>query len=154
MSDLIKKIVSGGQTGVDRASLDYAIENSIPHGGWCPKGRGAEDGALEDKYQLTETESEDVSQRTEWNVRDSDGTLLLTPGKPQDGTILTIECALQYQKPILILQLDSKPAVNTFQSWIKDNGIETLNIAGPRESHAPGQGYSSAKLALTTLIPC
>jgi hypothetical protein len=72
------KIVSGGQTGADRAALDWAIFHDLPHGGWCPKGRKAEDGVIPDQYQLTETSSASYPQRTQWNVRDSDGTVIFT----------------------------------------------------------------------------
>ena len=83
---MLTRIVSGGQTGVDRAALDVALELSIPCGGWCPKGRKAEDGALPARYPLKETPSEEYAQRTTWNVRDSDGTLILTHGAPTGGT--------------------------------------------------------------------
>ena len=83
------KIISGGQTGADRAALDFAIDHGIEHGGWCPKGRWAEDGAIAERYPLKETPSADVAQRTEWNARDSDGTLVITEGAPVAGTALT-----------------------------------------------------------------
>src|SRR5229473_2876346 len=97
----IKKIVSGGQTGADRAALDFAIAHQIPHGGWCPKGRKCEDGTLADRYELKETPSNDYPQRTEWNVRDSDGTVIfsiapvLTGGSKQ-----TVNLAMKHQKPL------------------------------------------------------
>ena len=88
-SFLVEKIVSGGQTGVDRAALDVALELGIPCGGWCPRGRRAEDGALSARYPLMETPSDDYVQRTTWNIRDSDGTLILTRGEPTGGTAQT-----------------------------------------------------------------
>jgi hypothetical protein len=94
-------IVSGGQCGVDRAALDVALDLHLPCGGWCPKGRRAEDGALAARYPLTETPWWGYPQRTEWNVRDSDGTLVLTRGRTDRGTQLTIELAARLGKPCL-----------------------------------------------------
>ena len=100
----IKKLVSGGQTGVDRAGLDVALARGIPCGGWCPRGRIAEDGVISERYPLTETDSVDPSQRTEFNVRDSDATLVLWDGRGTDGTRLTIECAQKYARPLLSMR--------------------------------------------------
>ena len=94
------KIVSGGQTGADRAALDWAIFHDIPHGGWCPKGRKAEDGILSAQYQLTETPSASYPQRTQWNVRDSDGTVIFTiSAKLSGGSKLTADAAIKFGKP-------------------------------------------------------
>jgi hypothetical protein len=134
----LRKIVSGGQTGVDRAGLDAAIALNIPHGGWCPKGRKAEDGTVPPVYQLRETPSADYTQRTEWNVRDSDGTLILTREEPTGGTALTIKLAAAYAKPCLVIDLNASPAPDTVSAWLAANHIEVLNIAGPRESGCPG----------------
>ncbi len=98
------KIVSGGQTGADRAALDWAIKKGIPHGGWCPKGRKAEDGRIDAKYQLQDTPSSNYLQRTEWNVRDSDGTVILSIGKRLSGNSSgTLELAIKHRKPYLHL---------------------------------------------------
>ncbi|PSQ85488.1 MAG: molybdenum cofactor carrier, partial [Bacteroidetes bacterium QH_2_63_10] len=86
----MRKIISGGQTGVDRAALDAALAFNVPVGGWCPKGRRAEDGQIPDRYPLEETPSEAYEQRTAWNVRDSDGTLIITDGSLEGGTALTM----------------------------------------------------------------
>jgi hypothetical protein len=138
---LIEKIISGGQTGVDRAALDAAIEISIPHGGWCPKGRLAElGGIIPDKYLLKETESKKFSVRTKLNIEDSDGTLILVPQLPlnvKDGTTLTIRYAKKKNKPLLLIDLSNPCAFNVIKKWINDNNIKTLNIAGPRESKSP-----------------
>src|SRR5947209_13063019 len=99
---MVAKIVSGGQTGVDRAALDVALELGLPCGGWCPRGRRAEDGPLPARYPLTETSWEGYPQRTRWNVRDSDGTLILTRGQPDRGTALTIKLAQRLGKPYRI----------------------------------------------------
>lgn len=155
MKRLIRKFVSGGQSGVDRAALDLAIELKIPHGGWCPKGRLAEDGIIPSKYSLVETPLEDVNQRTEWNARDSDGTLILSMGPPQAGTLWTLECAKRHSKPCLLFELESEPSevdVSAFEEWLTKNRIEVLNIAGPRESHAPGKIYSLTRIWLTKLL--
>ena len=90
---IVERIVSGGQSGVDRAALDVARELGYPTGGWCPKGRRAEDGPIDDGYPLIETPSDRYVQRTRWNVRDSDGTLILLRGAAEGGTRITIEFA-------------------------------------------------------------
>ncbi len=132
------RIVSGGQTGVDRAALDTALALGVPCGGWCPGGRFAEDGRIEDRYPLTETPSEKTAQRTEWNVRDSDGTLVLTRGEPSGGTALTIRLARRLARPFLVVDPTAERDVDRVRSWIRRNRIEVLNVAGPRESKAPG----------------
>lgn len=134
----IKKIVSGGQTGVDRAALDVAIALNIPHGGWCPKKRKAEDGAIPLHYQLQETPSIYYKVRTTWNVRDSDGTLIFIQGPPKGGTLLTITMAQNLKKPFLVFDILENKQMETIIDWIKANQINVLNIAGPRESQKPG----------------
>ncbi len=136
---LLFRIISGGQTGVDRAALDAAMAAGLPVGGWCPKGRHAEDGVLPDRYLLEETPSRIHRQRTEWNVRDSDGTLILYWGELQGGTLTTVNFARdKYQRPLLMVNLlepmDTKEVVN----WIDGNNIKILNVAGPRESSRMG----------------
>ena len=132
---MVRKIVSGGQTGVDRAALDVARRHDIPHGGWCPRGRRAEDGEIPGYYMLSETPLEEYSQRTEWNVRDSDGTLIITRGEPSGGTALTVDQARQYDRPLLFCDLDREPQpVEEIRSWIEEWDIHVLNVAGPRSS--------------------
>jgi hypothetical protein len=143
------KIISGGQTGVDRAALDAAIENNIPHGGWCPKGRLSESGLIPSLYQLKETPSEEYAQRTTWNIRDSDGTLIFVPSLPlkvTDGTLLTIEEVKKQNKPYLIIDLSDRAEVDGIVYWVKSNQVKTLNIAGPRESQSPGIYSASYRL--------
>ena len=152
MGRLVSIVVSGGQSGVDRAALDVAQELRIECGGWCPKGRLAEDGPIDPRYPLSETESSDVAQRTEWNARDSDGTLVLTCGNPTDGTPLTVAMAKKYNKPCLVIDLEQSINLSDFSSWVRQHKIAKLNIAGPRESHKPGFVYKSACLALRTLL--
>lgn len=137
------KIVSGGQTGVDRAALDAAIELGIPHGGWCPRGRTAEDGTIPARYQLAETESSDYAVRTELNVLDSDATLILCCGRPCGGTELTLRLAQGHAKPHLVVDLDRPSHLDEIRRWIAGPasgcpGVAVLNVAGPRESQSPG----------------
>ena len=134
---MIRRVVSGGQSGVDRAGLDVARELGLPCGGWCPKGRLAEDGPIPDDYPLQETPSGIHAQRTEWNVRDSDGTLVLTQGQPTEGTAFTISVAKRLGKPYLVLDL-SAADVPIAHTWAAEHAIQTLNVAGPRESKCPG----------------
>ncbi|MBI4126123.1 MAG: putative molybdenum carrier protein [Deltaproteobacteria bacterium] len=148
----LSKIISGGQTGVDRAALDVALELGIPCGGWCPKGRLAEDGAIDVRYPLQETPSEEYVQRTEWNVRDSDGTLILSWGKPTGGTAFTIACAKKLHKPCLIFDLQKKVNRKRFTTWLQHHHIQILNIAGPRESNAIGRIFKAASRVLLELI--
>lgn len=139
---LVNKIVSGGQTGVDRAALDAAIQNNIPHGGWCPKGRLAENSTtIPEFYNLIETEESDVSVRTKLNIRDSSGTMIILPKWPnevKDGTILTIDEVKAQNKPYYIVNLSGENSYNDILLWIKENKISILNIAGPRESSSNG----------------
>jgi hypothetical protein len=134
------KIISGGQTGVDRAALDFALENQIPCGGWCPKGRIAEDGPIPFRYPLRETDSTDYRVRTKANVRDSDATLILFCNELGNGTGLTKQFAEKLNKPYFLLRFgeDLFGSIGNFHNWMKMNRIKTLNIAGPRESSEPG----------------
>ena len=138
---LIGKIVSGGQTGADRAALDAAIDHGIPHGGWCTRNRQAEDGRIDDRYALTEAEG-GYAKRTRMNVIDSDGTLVFNMGELSDGTLGTINHAQKQRKPYLIIQLDAERSdescVWDILVWLQENKIATLNVAGPRESKRPG----------------
>ena len=135
-----RRIVSGGQTGVDRAALDVAIALGIPHGGWCPRGRRAEDGRIPDRYAMREHASPEYAARTEQNVVDSDGTLVLTIGVPRDGTALTVRLAGRHAKPCLVVDLEATPSPATVAGWIAAHAIDVLNVAGPRESTQPGVG--------------
>lgn len=134
------KIISGGQTGVDRAALDFAMRTGIVCGGWCPKNRKAEDGPIDKKYPLKETSDASYETRTKLNVQDSDGTLIIYDGKLDDGTLLTVELAQKLEKPLLMIDLSGEKDINwqKVSNWINFNYIEILNIAGPRESANPG----------------
>jgi len=138
---MLSKIISGGQTGADRAALDWAIKRGMAHGGWCPKGRKAEDGAIDRRYNLVETPSGDYSQRTEWNVRDSDGTAVFSIRRDlRGGSLLTLELAAKYNKPVIHLRHEDEQTsqAQELRSFIKEFGISVLNIAGPRASEEPG----------------
>lgn len=136
---------------MDRATLDVALELGLSCGGYCPKGRVAEDGPIADKYPLQETPTADPAQRTEWNVRDSDGTLILTPGKPTGGTALTIDFARKLRRPCLVVDLNLPVNTDAVNGWLATNRIRTLNIAGPRASESP-HAYGVAVAALRNLF--
>ena len=138
MRPLLERIVSGGQTGADRAALDWAIAHRIPHGGWCPRGRRAEDGRIAARYALRETPSRDYEQRTRWNVRDSDGTLIVSrAARLTGGSAYTARCAERIGRPWLHVRpgVDDAPTVRNF---IQQHRLRTLNVAGPRASGDPG----------------
>lgn len=132
-----RRIVSGGQTGVDRAALEVAIALGIEHGGWCPRGRIAEDGTIPSRYQLDETNSSDYQVRTAQNVESSNATLILHQRKISGGTRLTQRIAVRLGKPLGVFRLDNSnlPAL---RRWLSEQRPEVLNIAGPRESMDPG----------------
>ncbi len=134
---MLRKIVSGGQTGADRAALDFAIEWDIPHGGWVPKGRQAEDGKVPEKYRLREMNSPDYARRTERNVMDSDATLIFSHGNLKGGSLLTRKMALKHGRPWLhvnLLKTNGFSAAQSIHAWIMDHHIGVLNVAGPRQS--------------------
>jgi len=135
---IVEKVISGGQTGVDRAALDVALEIGILCGGWCPKGRRAEIGRIPDHYPLEETSSAAYPQRTQMNIEDSDGTLVLTWGPPAGGTLLTIKLARKAGKPYLLADLTARHDPIGVREWIRSNEIRVLNVGGPRESEFPG----------------
>ncbi len=135
------KIISGGQTGADRAALDAAIKLGIPHGGWLPRGRKTEDGPLPARYALQELDSFSYRKRTEKNVVSSDGTLIVSFGPLTGGSALTQHLAVKHDRPCLVLDLDEismDEAVDAVVKWMKEHSISTLNVAGPRASSSPG----------------
>lgn len=154
LNTCITRIVSGGQTGADRAALDFAIEHGIPHGGWCPKGRLAEDGELESKYHLEEMPSASYRRRTRQNVVDSDGTLIINQGELQGGTLATKEFTEELNKPYLVIQVEDDTLENrdAIFNWLQESGIAVLNVAGPRGSKCP-EIYRHTFQLLKSLLP-
>ena len=137
---MLKKIISGGQTGADVAGLDVAIKHGIPHGGAIPKGRLTEDGILPEKYNLQEMTTKSYPKRTEKNVVDSDGTVIFTHGKLTGGSLLTQKKAIEHGKPVLHLDMGDvtvEEAADLLKEYIQENGIEILNVAGSRGSKDP-----------------
>jgi hypothetical protein len=136
----IKKIISGGQTGVDQAALDMAIEQGIPYGGWIPKGRKTEKGILPEKYKLQEMPTPGYRKRREMNVIDSDGTLLISHGELKDSSVLTQMLAVKHGRPWIHVDLDKATdieAARTVVSWLDQHDVAVLNVTGPRIGKDP-----------------
>jgi hypothetical protein len=149
------KIISGAQTGADRAALDWAIARGIPHGGWCPKGRKAEDGPIPGQYQVQETPSADYLQRNEWNVRDSDGTAIFTlTAELRRGSGRTAKFAAKMGRPWIHLHADMgvEQCASVLLEWLNCHKVEVLNVAGSRASTEPGVG-DFVRLVLGRLFP-
>ncbi len=138
---MVHRIISGGQTGADRAALDFALHFGIECGGWVPKGRKAEDGVIPAHYpNLVEAESDDPNVRTACNVRDSDATLVVSRGAPSGGSAFTVEVAMRHGKPVFHVDLNRESmdqAVPQVCRWLQDLHPVTLNVAGPRASEDP-----------------
>jgi hypothetical protein len=129
------QIVSGGQAGVDRAALDFALEKGLIAAGWCSLERRAEDGPLCYRYPLQSTFALSYLARTEMNVLDSDGTLIIYSDHPDEGTESTRQLALMHEKPLFIWNLEKNNNLHQFHHWMKKHNIAVLNIAGPRASN-------------------
>ena len=155
MPNKVEKLISGGQTGADRAALDFAIENGFEYGGFVPRGRLAEDGPLSSKYvHLTEAISADGSERTRLNVLSSDGTILITHGPPAGGSKLTEQYAHSLSKPLLHIDLSNEDigeAADKAREWLDLMDCQTLNIAGPRTSEDQ-EIYDGVKRFLNALF--
>jgi len=141
---MLNKIVSGGQTGVDRAALDVALALALglAVGGGCPKGRRAEDGRIPERYPLTETPERNDQTRTRRNIEDADGTLILNLGKLDGGTALTVAYTRQIGKPCRVVTLEEGIEPAAFRAWLDEHRIAVLNVAGPRERQRSG-GYAA-----------
>lgn len=137
----LKKIISGGQTGGDRGGLDAAIDAGLSHGGFCPKGRRAEDGVIPAKYELTETASSDYTDRTKRNIIVSTGTAIFVYGEPTGGSKMTKAFAESQYRPNCVIDLSvvsDDEAAGLLGAFVRKHAIECLNVAGSRESKAPG----------------
>lgn len=163
---MIRMIISGGQTGADLAALDAAQANNILYGGWCPKGRINEKGKIGKEYSSLrevsgdfKNDKENYDTRTRWNIKDSEATLILVPKTPlpthiKDGTLLTIDEVKKQNKPYLVIDLSQSQQKNEeiLTGWIKEQNINILNIAGPRESSSPGI-YQLSRNLLDAVLP-
>lgn len=148
------RIVSGGQTGVDRGALSAALEAGASCGGWCPRGRRAEDGEIPSHFPLKETRSADYSARTRMNVLDSDATLIIHFGAVSGGTALTREYCRRLDRPCLLLDLGAASTAETLVrlgTFLQTHAVRTLNVAGPRESSMPGAEDRSRELIAALL---
>jgi len=151
---LIIKVVSGGQTGADRAALDGAIEADCPHGGWIPLGRRTEAGTLPACYLLREMATKSYPKRTEQNVIDSDGTLIVSHGGLTGGSLLTRQLAEKHGRPVLHLDfqlMGNEDALDEARQWLRQHGIAVLNVAGPRASSDPDIYPKVKKLVIELL---
>lgn len=139
MEYLVEKIISGGQTGAERAGLDVGLELGIPIGGHCPKGRRSSDGPIDEKYPLEEMASRAYPPRTERNVQNGDGTVILTLRGMGRGSALTKHLAEKHSKPLLCYELSKgKWPKEEFRQWLRDNDIKVLNVAGSAEETSQG----------------
>jgi hypothetical protein len=151
----VQKVISGGQTGVDRAALDVANYLELEHGGWCPSGRRAEDGQVPKIYRLKPTRSSNYAVRTEKNVIEADGTCILFRRVMTGGTELTRRLAMKHNRPLICidLQLADQQGQAALRDWIVRHGIRVLNVAGPRESTCPGIVRETEQFLLGALKP-
>jgi hypothetical protein len=151
----VKKIISGGQNGADRAGLDAALDLGLEHGGYCPAGRKAEDGIISWKYVIEETSSKGYESRTKLNVKHSDATVVFTQGALTPGSALTLTEAKLIGKPWLHVDIDDVEGIVKFRRWLSllfsDSGLTVLNVAGSRESKAPGIGAKVRALLVAVL---
>ncbi len=153
---LIRKIVSGGQTGADCAALGVAISLGIPHGGWCPRGRRREDGVIPKRFRLRETPSRGYATRTRWNVRDSDGTVIFSVGRRlAGGSRATARFARRQRKPCLHLSAQQAGVDHgaLLRLFVRRHRIRILNVAGPRKSQEPAVGRYVARILRKVLTP-
>jgi Circularly permutated YpsA SLOG family len=148
------KIISGGQTGVDRAALDVALRHGIESGGWCPTGRLDEFGSIPDRYPVKELESGGFTERTLQNVKDSDGTVIVYPGKLSGGTEQTLRFCIEQKRPHQLIdgsKTSTEQAARLIVNFVRENKIHVLNVAGPRQSEWP-DGYNHVSRALDLFL--
>jgi Circularly permutated YpsA SLOG family len=149
----LSKVIAGGETGVDRAALDWAIGRKIAHGGWCPRGRMAEDGRLDARYLLRETATDKVLEAAAHNALEGDATLIINTGELEDTALAARQMADQAHKPCLVLQLegtDLAPLVDMLSQWMEQGKFDVLTIAGPQESERP-RIYRLTRLFLSSV---
>jgi hypothetical protein len=157
---VVARIISGGQTGADRGALDAAADLGLPHGGFCPKGRLAEDGVIPPRYQLEETASAEYAERTRRNVEVADATVVFSYGRPTGGSAFTVSCAETVGRPVLVVNLNASTAFDAclvLDEFIQRHRPRTLNVAGSRESGAPGiadRVRTIVRRVLSTVRPC
>jgi hypothetical protein len=148
------KIISGGQTGVDRAALDAVLRHGIESGGWCPTGRLDEFGRIPDCYPLKELENGGFTERTLQNVKDSDGTVIIYPGKLSGGTEQTLHFCVEQRRPHELIDpsnVSTQKAAQLIADFVRENKIDILNVAGPRASEWP-EGYDYAYRTLDSFL--
>jgi len=148
------KIISGGQTGVDRAALDVALRHGIDSGGWCPIGRLDEFGRIPDRYPVKELENGGFTERTLQNVKDSDGTVIIYPRKLSGGTKQTLHFCVEQRRPhelIAATNVSTEKAAQLIADFVRERKVDILNVAGPRQSEWP-EGYDYAFRALEIFL--
>jgi hypothetical protein len=148
------KIISGGQTGVDRAALDAALRHGINCGGWCPAGRLEEFGKIPDNYPIQELKDGGFTERTLQNVKDSDGTVIIYPGELYGGTDQTVRFCLDLKRPHQLIdasKISAEGAAKLIAEFVRENEIGILNIAGPRQSEWT-EGYDYASRVLSAFL--
>jgi len=148
------KIISGGQTGVDRAALDLALKHGVDCGGWCPAGRLDEFGRIPDQYPVQELDAGGFSERTLQNVKDSDGTVIIYTGKLGGGTEQTVRFCQELRRPYQLIdaaKISAEDAAKLIADFVRDHEIDLLNVAGPRQSEWP-EGYDYASRALEAFL--
>jgi hypothetical protein len=153
-TSVLRRLVSGGQTGADRAALDAAMALGLAVGGWCPRGRAAEDGPIAEHYPLTETDASDSAVRTQQNVLDSDGTLIIAFGPLTGGSALTEQLAHRHRRPVLVIdanQVAPQAAAEQVNRFIQSCRVAVLNVAGPRASSQPAI-YDYVRAVITQLL--
>ena len=148
------KIISGGQTGVDRAALDVALKHGIESGGWCPTGRLDEIGRIPDRYPVEELEDGGFIERTLQNIKDSDGTVIIYPGKLSGGTEQTLHFCVEQRRPHELIDasnVSTQKAAQLIADFVRENKIGILNVAGPRQTEWP-EGYDYASRVMSAFL--